>query len=153
MNLSYEAGVTVLRSVSIIIFFVIKTTKQVCLYFVDKKNKWYEIPYVTFTVLDKLWHGYNPNTTLPVLALPTNWYGYNLQTKHSNFAYVLASPGTSSSEDPKFGKVQVGQTSKYLSRAQHTREQIYQRKHKFQILTKKFFSLRRETAVKISLSE
>ena len=28
MNLSYEAGVTVLRSVSIIIFFVIKTTKQ-----------------------------------------------------------------------------------------------------------------------------
>ena len=38
MNLSYEAGVTVLRSVSIIIFFVIKTTKQVCLYFVDKKN-------------------------------------------------------------------------------------------------------------------
>ena len=64
MNLSYEAGVTVLRSVSIIIFFVIKTTKQVCLYFVDKKNKWYEIPYVTFTVLDKLWHGYNPNDFL-----------------------------------------------------------------------------------------
>jgi len=64
MNLSYEAGVTVLRSVYIIIFFVIKNYKTSLPIFCRQKKKWYEIPYVTFTVLDKLWHGYNPNDFL-----------------------------------------------------------------------------------------
>jgi hypothetical protein len=97
MNLSYEDGVTVLRAVCTIIFFVIKTTKQdpAWLYFDKEKQLNSMRPHMSHSLV---WTNFGMATiqtllSLPVLALPTNWYGYKPNTQTLPMYWHHPGPG------------------------------------------------------------